>query len=209
MVAYRAVAGSVRSPTPTVALVDGLTASDLQACAARVASWRDAGLAAPLLLPIAEFRRSLDAFPFEFGAILADHVVICGPSPFEGLRVEPADLRHACERQARSHLLHLREGYMETEGRGSAIADLISGSAAALAGIVESVARLREGAARDVEAAAREIEELIGVKDGAIRRVVMLADGRSVGADEARRLFPLYLDALERLTHYIDRWRPE
>ena len=36
-----------------------------------------------------------------------------------------ADLRRACEVQARSHLLHLREGYLETRGRADALSDLI------------------------------------------------------------------------------------
>ena len=90
-----------------------------------MAAWHDAGLATPLLLAAHEFGRSLDAFPLEFGAILADHVVVAGSDPFDGLRVDAADLRRACEVQARSHLLHLREGYLETRGRGDALADLI------------------------------------------------------------------------------------
>ena len=61
----------------------------------------------------ARVRESLDAFPLEFGAILADHAVVSGASPFDGLTVDAADLRRACEVQARSHLLHLREGYIE------------------------------------------------------------------------------------------------
>ena len=67
--------------------------------------------ATPLLLAAHEFGRSLDAFPFEFGAILADHVVVSGSDPFDGPPRRPADLRRACEVQARSHLLHLREGF--------------------------------------------------------------------------------------------------
>ena len=83
-----------------------------------LAGWHDAGLATPLLLAAHEFGRSLDAFPFEFGAILANHAVVSGANPFEGLRIDPVDLRHAAEVQARSHLIHLREGYIETAGRG-------------------------------------------------------------------------------------------
>ena len=78
----------------------------------------------------------------EFGAILADHAVVSGRDPFDGLRVDAADLRRACEVQVRSHLLHLREGYIETRGRGDAIAELVADSAAPLAGLVKSVARL-------------------------------------------------------------------
>src|SRR5207253_6685789 len=94
----------------TMAVVETLTAEDLEACADRAARWHDAGLATPLLLAADEFGRSLDVFPLEFGAILADHVVVAGKNPFDGLTVDPADVRRATEVQARSHLLHLREG---------------------------------------------------------------------------------------------------
>ena len=209
LVVYRPVAGGRHTLTPTLALVDDLTVVDLEVCAVRVSAWREAALAPPLLIPAREFQRSLDTFPFEFGAILADHAVIVGPSPFDGLHVDEADLRSASERQLRSHLLHLREGYLETGGRGSAIADLLAASAAPLAGIVESVARLRRSPAESPAAAARDIEQLVGAPDGALQRVMALADGRAAGTDDARRMFPAYLDALERLTQYVDRWRPE
>src|SRR5688572_32870501 len=88
IVAYGDAGGSDRAPTPTLAIVDGLTADDLRACADRVAAWHDAGLATPLVLGTREFGRSPDAFPYEFGAILADHVVVSGENPFEGLRLD-------------------------------------------------------------------------------------------------------------------------
>ena len=46
--------------------------------------------AAPVLLPVEEFARSLDAFPIEFGAIIAHHAPVYGSDPFEGLAVRAA-----------------------------------------------------------------------------------------------------------------------
>src|SRR5690242_5225043 len=62
--------------THTLAIVDTLTADDLRACAQRVGAWHDEGIATPLVLAAHEFARSLDAFPLEFGAIVADHTVV-------------------------------------------------------------------------------------------------------------------------------------
>src|SRR5689334_9856904 len=67
-----------QTPVRTLAIVEGLSHDDLRSAAARVGSWHDAGLATPLVIGAREFDRSLDAFPFEFGAILADHVVAAG-----------------------------------------------------------------------------------------------------------------------------------
>ena len=78
LVAY-GVESSADGPVTTLAIVEQLAAADLQACAHRVASWRVRGLGTPLVLEAREFGRSLDAFPFEFGNILADHVETVAP----------------------------------------------------------------------------------------------------------------------------------
>src|SRR6185369_16171643 len=103
--------GHTEVPTRTMAVVERMTREDLRACAGRVAGWHAHGLATPLLVAAHEFDRSLDAFPLEFGAILADHVVVSGANPFAASRLDPADVRRACEVQARSHLLHPRRGH--------------------------------------------------------------------------------------------------
>lgn len=205
LVAYRAAGGS--APAPTLAVVDALTADDLRACAERVAAWHDAGLATPLLLGAQEFGRSLDAFPLEFGAILADHAVTFGSNPFEGLGVDRAHVRQACEIQARSHLLHLREGYVETRGRGDALADLIARSAAPFVALMMSVARLDGGGElREASAAAVAMERVLELPDGSLTKIMKLSAGGPLPSDTARRIFPAYLDAVERLTNYVDRW---
>jgi hypothetical protein len=194
------------APTRTMAVVDELGEPELHACAAHVKAWHDKGLATPLLVVAAEFDRSLDVFPLEFGAILADHLLVAGTNPFKGLEVEPADLRRACELQTRSHLLHLREGYLETRGAKHALAALIVQSAAPLAALLASVARLDGKADHDHVAAGRHAERLLAVPAGAITDVVKLVHVAEIPWAEAERLFPPYLDALERLVRYVDRW---
>jgi hypothetical protein len=209
LVAYRDASGAAMAPTPTLAVVDGLTPDDLRACADRIASWHEAGLATPLLLRTEEFGRSLDAFPYEFGAILADHVVVSGENPFRGLRVERADLRRACEIQARSHLLHLREGYLETRGRSDALAELISRSLAPFAALLASVARLVADGASGSNEAVAVVERALGLEPGALAGIARRTAHAPISSNEARQMFPAYLDAVDRLTHYIDQWSPD
>jgi hypothetical protein len=209
VVAYAAAHDAARPLAPTMVVVDHPTADDLRSLAAHVAGWHDAGLATPLLLAAHEFARSLDAFPFEFGAILANHAVVSGANPFEGLHIDPADLRQAAEVQARSHLIHLREGYIETAGRGDALADLITRSATALAPLVTSVARLIGEAATDnttSASAANHVERAIGAPPGSLGDVVRRSPHATLSSDEARRIFPAYLNAIERLTVFVDQW---
>jgi hypothetical protein len=204
LVVYAAIAGDDR--TPTLAVVDGLSADDLRACVGRVGAWDDAGLTTPLFVAAHEFERSLDAFPFEFGAILADHAVVSGANPFGSLAVDPADVRRACEVQARSHLLHLREGYLETRGRADALSDLIGRSAGAFAALVGSIARLDGHPSGDPASAARHVERILNVP-GSVTDITTLAGAAEISSADAERLFPPYLDAVDKLVAHVDGWK--
>jgi hypothetical protein len=189
VVAYAVTDRAPGTPQPMLVIVEALTPADLRDCAARVVRWQESGLATPLFLETAEFPRSLDVFPLEFGAILADHVIVSGENPFGSLQIDPADLRRACEVQARSHLLHLREGYIETQGRSDALAALITRSSGPLSALLRSVTRLK------------------GTRfaDGVLGEIANL-NSKELSSDAARRLFPEYLSAVEHLTNEIDRW---
>ncbi|HVC20130.1 MAG TPA: hypothetical protein VNE16_08640 [Vicinamibacterales bacterium] len=191
----------------TLALVDQLTGDDLAACAPSVPDWRKQGLATPLVLSAAEFARSLDAFPLEYGEIIADHLLVAGTDPFEHLQARPADLRRACEVQAKSHLLHLREGYLETGGKPEAVAALIRASAPALAALLRNVARLEGAPADDHATVAHHTRHRLGLDGDTIHDVLALTQQpERLNAAGAQRLFPAYLDAVERLVHYVDTW---
>ena len=193
-------------PTRTLAIVGSMTPEDLRACALRVEAWHAAGLATPLLIAEHEFGQSLDVFPMEFGAILADHTIVAGANPFASLAVDPADLRRACEVQARSHLLHLREGFLETRGRADALSVLIVQSAAAFAALVTSIARLEGHATDDPGSAARHVERIAGTSGSAVADVAKLAGVRDISSADAERLFPPYLTAVEQIVRYVDGW---
>ena len=125
------------------------------------------------------------------------------------MAVAAADIRRACEVQVRSNLLHLREGYLETRGRGDALAVLIVRSAAPFAALLKSVARLQGQPAHDPAAAARHAERALNLPGGHIADVVKLANVSEISSVEALRIFPAYLDAVERLAKYVDGWGAE
>src|SRR5688500_11773983 len=67
------------APLHCLALVTSLDNVDLDACARAVHAWHRHGLATPLILPEHEFKRSLDAFPLEYGEMIRTHVEVYGP----------------------------------------------------------------------------------------------------------------------------------
>jgi hypothetical protein len=202
-----ATAGAAVEPMHTLALVTSLTYADLTACAGRVRHWTSAGLATPLLLGSDEFAASLDAFPLEYGAIIAHHLVLHGTDPFVGITVDPEDVRRACEVQAKSHLLHLREGFLETGGRGDAVARLIQGSIGPFSTLLLNLATLDRNDARTSETLARYAETRFKLSGALIARLLGLATRPTPSADEAAQLYPPYLDASETLARFVDRWK--
>src|SRR4029450_13855623 len=108
----------------TCAVVQSLTVDDLDRCAGHAAQWAKAGVDAPLFFIEGELRRALDAFPLELSEIVATRRVVAGPDLFAEILVPKQELRRACEVQARGHVMHLREGYIETGGDPKGVEEL-------------------------------------------------------------------------------------
>lgn len=193
--------------TPSLALVSTLTLDDLSACAARAASWHRAGCATPLLLTRHEFARSLDAFPIEYDEILATSQLVAGTPPFEGMTISRDDIRRACEVQVKSHLLHLREDYLEGGGRPAHVSALVHDSLPAFVALVRHLARLDNEpieTSGDLIAYCSHRIRLDGLLVGDL---LALTQPDGMASVDAVRIFPAYLSAVERLAEFIDQWR--
>jgi hypothetical protein len=195
----------------TLALVDQVAFADLTACAPSVQRWRRAGLAVPLLLSRDEFNRSLDVFPVEYGEIVANHVPIVGDNPFGGARIAEADLRRSCEMQAKSHLIHLREGFLEAGGDPHETVYLLASSTHAFRALLGNIARLDRGPARPGvretgdAALAAFAEHNIGVPAAVVRDVLSFKPAAGAIADPTD-LLSRYIAAIERIWEYVDGW---
>jgi len=197
------------SPAPALALVGSITADDLDRCAARASAWRRDGCATPLLLTRDEFAGSLDAFPIEYGEILDTHRVLFGVTPFAGMTIKTEDLRRECETQVKSHLLHLRENYIECGGRQSHVAALVAEGAPSFAVILRRLARLDGYPAQTHADLGAYASQRPGLDARTVGSILALAGEQHAAGVDAMRLYPGYLAAVEQLWHFIDRWKAE
>jgi hypothetical protein len=201
------VEGYADAPLRCLALVDSLSASDLSACASRAGAWQKSGLGIPLVLPEDEFHRSLDAFPLEYGEILRTRQLVSGNDPFHGVVIARDDLRRACETQIKSHLIHLREGFIESGGQPAAVADLVTLSAPAFAALLRHVAVLVDGRDADRQQAAYHGARAASIPEGLVADILSIEQGSAIAAADPARLFPDYLAAVEQLSRAVDIWR--
>lgn len=199
--------GQSGAPLTCLALVDAVTVSDLEACARQAPHWHRHQIATPLLLPHAEFVRSLDAFPLEYGEIIRTHTRLFGDDPFDGVAIAREDLRRAVETQIKSHLLHLREGFIEAGGNPGAVGELVSSSAPAFTSLLRHVAWLNGGAHADRVQATREGAQAAGIADRLVGDMLALEQRSAMPTLDPARLVPEYLAAVEQLARAVDTWR--
>jgi hypothetical protein len=195
------VASGVHS---SVAFVTSVDAGDLDALGPLAHTWHADGLDTPLVLTPTEFRRSLDTFPLEYGAIVARHEVIAGTPPFTEIVIDPRHVRRACEVLAKAHLIHLRQGWIDADGRDDALASLLVASAEPLRALLSHVGRLHQHGSDDSDHALAGAR-LAGLNEGLVAELLRLdrEPGRARGL--VRRM-PEYLDAARELWTFVDQW---
>lgn len=163
------------------AVVKSLTLEDLDRCATHAPQWAKSGLDAPLFFVEGELRRALDAFPLELSEIVATRRLVTGIDLFAQILVPKQELRRACEVQARGHVVHLREGYIEAGTDSKAVAKLVAAAIPPFRALVKNVARLE------------------GISPKALVTQLDLAN--------FEKGFPEALRAAERIVDYVDTWK--
>ena len=198
---------AVKAPVQTIALVTKLEYADLAASAELAAAWQRRGLDMPLLLPVTEFRRSLDAFPLEYGDILAHHIVVHGEDPFAGIEVAAEDRRRACEVNIRSHAIHLREGFLLAAQQPRAIADLILSSATPFASLIQTFATVTGANPQSPpDVLAAHVSRVAGLDATLLARLLRIEEDHSLDPGDAVQMYPPYLDVMHGLLRVIDAW---
>ncbi|MEN6375108.1 MAG: hypothetical protein ABFD75_10065 [Smithella sp.] len=110
-----------------------------------VKSWRKRRVAIPLIMTKSFIETSLDSYPIEYLGMKNSHILIYGENVLEGLNVKPVDLRLQIERELRSKLLLLRQGYLEAEGKPRNLRSLISRSLTAFMAIFNALLYFKQG----------------------------------------------------------------
>jgi len=201
------IEGHAAAPLSCLALVSSLGLSDLEGCARHSARWHRNRIATPLVLTDIELRTSLDAFPLEYGEIIRAHERVFGSDPFVGVAIAPADLRRACETQIKSHLVHLREGFIEAGGDPSNIATLVAESSRGFTALLRHVAWLSGASARDRAGATQEGARAAGIASSVVADMLALEQQPAMRTNDPARLFPDYVAAVEQLARAVDAWR--
>src|SRR5207253_6609037 len=131
-----------------------------------------------------------------------------------GISIPIEDMRRATEGQAKSHLIHLREAFLESHGETTRIARLIASSAAPLRALLTNITRLTDSAAGTMaaatpsdEALAKMAEARLGVSPTLVREILASSRGGHSTIADPSALLAHYIDVARKIWEYVDRWR--
>ena len=196
-----------RSDYNILVLVDELSLDRLSAAASVARAWSEGGNPAPMTLTMSEWRGSADIFAMEYADILERHKILYGESPFDGIRVDPRDLRLQLEHEAMGKLLRLRQGVLAAGGDNRLEAELLAASLSTIMVIFRSVARLEgDTAPKDNVALAQTVGRYAGFDALPFERVVRQVRGeQTIAAGDVRSVVAGYLAGMEKLVAHLDR----
>jgi hypothetical protein len=78
---------------------------------------------APLIMTPDYIQKSLDVFPVEFLNFKLIHETVYGKDIMQKLEINRMDLRHQCERELKTKLIWLRQGYISSQGDRKILSD--------------------------------------------------------------------------------------
>jgi hypothetical protein len=173
---------------------------------ALVKNWRKRNVAVPLVMTKAFIETSLDSYPVEFLNMKNNSVLIYGENVLESLVFKPEDLRLQIERELKSKVLLLREGYLESAGAARQLRQLISKSLTAFVSIFNAMLYLKQAKApRDKGVTIKEMNEVFQV-DAAVFMLCfeIRQETDKLSGKEVIDVFKKYLREVEKASHIID-----
>lgn len=180
--------------------------SRLEDAFALVKNWRKRNVAVPLVLTKEFIASSLDAYPIEFLNMKNQSVVIYGENVLDPLVFKPEDLRLQIERELKSKMILLREGYLESEGSARRIRQLIGQSLTALVSIFNAMLYLKQTKApKHKKETVEEAGRVFAIDANVFARCFDIKAGADkLSGQEVVGVFKQYLREVEKVSSMID-----
>ncbi|HOI73917.1 MAG TPA: nucleotidyltransferase domain-containing protein [Syntrophales bacterium] len=172
-----------------------------------VSSWSKRRVAIPLFMTKSMILQSLDCYPVEFLNMQLHYVPVYGEDVLRGLAFDRSNLRLQLERELKGKLLHLRTGFLETQGKDKALARLIAVSLTAFLSLFTALLYLKGIAApRDRRELIRETAVAAGLDGNIFEKCLDIRENtRNPRGAEALALFKSYLREVGKLCDIIDK----
>jgi hypothetical protein len=160
------------------------------------------GVAAPIIMTPEYISESLDVFPIEFLELRMIHKTVYGADILNKIEIDRALLRLQCEREVKTRLMGLRQGYVSLLGDYKKISLLLARSAAGCIPLFRAIIYLKgqEPPVRKADTIAA-LAQVTGVSAEAFEKTLALKDKES---EIALYIFEKYYESLESISAIIN-----
>ena len=196
-----------RSNLNILLLVSSCDSTVLKQYSALHRRWSKEQIVVPLFLTEEELRMSAAVFPLEFLEIQESHRVLDGRDPFIGFHVKTDRLREAVVQGLTSHIVRLRQRYVEGGGSDEATAILLPLSITSTIPLLRGVRRLLgRPPLSHSDAVISDVGEQLNLDLQGLLDAWLLKRGQiSPGPREVPRLFDRYLQATILVTRAVEQ----
>ena len=163
-------------------------------------------VAAPLIMTPDYIKTSLDVFPIEFLNFRLIHSTVFGEDILENLEIKRMDLRHQCERELKSKLIQLRQGYISSQGDRKILTEGFVSSITDYIPLFRGILSLfgKELPERQSEVIAA-LSKAINADTGVFAKILEVKHGKiSLSIEELNTIFEDYYTATEKIGKIID-----
>ncbi len=184
-----------------------LDAPTLRALNPAIASWTKQGQPPPMLFSQDELARSADVFAIELIDMKAARRVLYGEDPLAELEVPLHLHRLQVERELRTHVVRLREGYVAAPADGKRLLALLTASVSSFATLFRhALLALGGQPPQHKHEAIDQLARELGFDAAPFHTVLELREGkRKASSVDLPALFGNYLAAVMRVADEVDR----
>lgn len=168
--------------------------------------YKKKGIAAPLIMTPEYINNSLDVFPIEFLDFKHIHETVYGEDILNDIDIKMDDLRHQCEREVKSKLIGLRQGYISSQGDKKLLVERFSASINGYMPLFRGIIFLmgREMPIKKYDVIST-LSFATGVNTDIFKKVLNIKKGTlRPKTDELDTVFEEYYGATEKIGHLID-----
>lgn len=163
-------------------------------------------VAAPLIMIPGYIQSSLDVFPIEFLNFKRIHATVYGEDILKDLVINRMDLRLQCERELKSKLIWLRQGYLSSQGEKKLLSE---GFVRATTGFIPLFRGVILLLGKEPPVSQREVistlGEATGVNTSVFAKVLNEKHGKiKLTLEELDSIFEEYYTATEKLGAIVD-----
>lgn len=168
--------------------------------------YKKKSISAPLIMTPEYIERSLDVFPIEFLNFKLIHKTLEGDDILQDFEIKTGHLRLQTERELKSKLIWLRQGYISSLGDRKLLTEGLSESITGYMPLLRAIVHLfgETPPVKRSDVLVR-LENFTGVRTNIFKKMILLRRGDiSFSEGELESAFEEYYHATEELTRKVD-----